>query len=144
MQKSIQSFFKKTNSVNTVNSAKDQEPVVDSENVKSVNSVNKNIDIETVIQFRPDKDYEFPRSTFGKRERRCQHQWFQDFSWLHYDAKIDKVFCYYCHSHEAKLTAEHNKDPAYISTGFGNWKKAPKKQMSCGFIDLSNRCSSMW
>ena len=22
--------------------------------------------------------------------------------------------------------AEHNKDPAYISTGFNNWKKAPK------------------
>jgi len=69
-------------------------------------------------------------------------RWFQDFPWLHYDAKIDKVFCYYCHSHEAKLTAEHNKDPAYISTGFGNWKKAPKcfkehEQSKCHVASLT-------
>lgn len=24
------------------------------------------------------------------------------------------------------MLAEHNKDPAYISIGFKNWKKAPK------------------
>ena len=38
----------------------------------------------------------------------------------------DSVFCYFCIKQQEKLLAENNKDPAYISTGFRNWKKAPK------------------
>ena len=38
----------------------------------------------------------------------------------------DCVLCFYCFTHEHQLTAEHNKEPAYISTGFRNWKKAPR------------------
>ena len=38
----------------------------------------------------------------------------------------ERVFCYYRMAHQEKLTAEHNKDPAYISTGFRSWKKVPK------------------
>ena len=44
----------------------------------------------------------------------------------YYDVEKDRVFCHFCTSHKDKLLAEHNKDPAYISTGFNNWKKAPK------------------
>lgn len=35
------------------------------------------------------------------------------------------VFGFYCMKHKTKLTAEKNEDPAYISVGFKNWKKAP-------------------
>ena len=38
----------------------------------------------------------------------------------------DCVLCFYCFTHEHQLTAEHNKEPAYISTGFRNSKKAPR------------------
>ena len=30
-----------------------------------------------------------------------------------------------CSKHKDKLTAEHNKEDAYVKTGFNNWKKAP-------------------
>ena len=37
-----------------------------------------------------------------------------------------EFFCHFCTSHEDKLLEEHNKDSAYTSTNFNNWKKAPK------------------
>ena len=36
------------------------------------------------------------------------------------------MFYYFCIKHQPKLSAEHNKDPAYVSTGYRNWKKTPK------------------
>ena len=36
------------------------------------------------------------------------------------------MFCYFCIKNQAKLSAEHNKDPPSISTGFRDWKKASK------------------
>ena len=36
------------------------------------------------------------------------------------------MFCYFSIKNQGKLSAKHNKDPAYVSTGFRNWKKAPK------------------
>ena len=77
-------------------------------------------------KFRPDKALQLPKSVFGKHERRCLQQWFEDFKWLCYDMQMDSVFCHYCITHQEKLTTEHNKDPAYLTTGFRNWKKALK------------------
>ena len=37
----------------------------------------------------------------------------------------EDAFCFYCMKHKSKLTAEKNKEPAYISVGFKNWKKTP-------------------
>ena len=37
--------------------------------------------------FHPTKDYAFPKSRFGNRDRSCQHQWFKDFPWLNYDER---------------------------------------------------------
>ena len=71
-----------------------------------------------------------------------QHHWFEDFKWLHYDMERDSVLCFCCSTHEHQLTAEHNKEPAYISTGFPNWKKAPRsfkehEQSKCHTAALS-------
>ena len=145
MQKSIQSFFKKSNATSSESShpvhSKQRDSVDneiydetvnnDNDSVNSVNTLNSEESAymetdKTIVQYRPNKEFKFPQSDIGKRKRRCQYQWFQDFSWLHYDVKKDCVFCFYCLTHESKLTAEHNKDPAYLSTGFRNWKKAPK------------------
>ena len=93
--------------------------IVNSSDFVNVNNVGK----DSFVQFRPDKSFKFPKTTIGNRNRRCQHQWFEDFKWLHYDMERDCVLCFYCFTHEYQLTAEHKKEPAYISTEFRNWKK---------------------
>ena len=137
MQKSIESFFKSTEP-SEQNPSKDSvicsvdshgPPVNNVNNKETVQNVNNNDEtVQNVNKdnhFRPGKSFQFPKSTFGKRERRCQQQWFEDFKLLHYDTEKDSVLCFYCHIHHPKLTAEHNKDPVFITTGFKNWKKAP-------------------
>ena len=137
--KSILSYYKKKSeqTVNTVNN-----DVVDSTVNKTVNidaketnnnqifdkgtanEIRRNTNLPT-NRYCPPKDFLFPKTTFGTRNRSCQHKWFETYPWLHYDIKQDCVFCFYCMKHESKLSAEKNKEPAYISTGFKNWKKAP-------------------
>ena len=74
----------------------------------------------------PSKDFMFPKTKFGSRNPRfCQHNWFDNYPWLHYDIEKDCVVCFYCMKNVSKLTAEKNKEPAYTSVGFKNWKKAP-------------------
>ena len=37
--------------------------------------------------FHPTREYVFPKSSIGKRDRSCQHNWFKDYPWLHYDER---------------------------------------------------------
>ena len=137
MSKSILSFFKKsdTNSGSNVESVNNPD---DASYVNSVNNINYN-DTHTSVNnnnsgpsfthsslYRPPKSYAFPKTALGNRERPCQYQWFEDNKWLHYDERKDCAFCCFCVKHQAKLSEEHNKDQAYVSTGFWNWKRAPK------------------
>ena len=127
MQKSIESFFKSTEP-SEQNSRKDSVICSVDSHGPPVNNVNNKETVQNVNKdnhFRLGKSFQFPKSTFGKRERRCQQQWFEDFKWLYYDPEKNSVLYFYCHIHHPKLTAEHNKDPAFITTGFKNWKKAP-------------------
>lgn len=39
------------------------------------------------LQFRPCDKFVFPKKKFGSRYRSCQHKWFVDYQWLHYDKK---------------------------------------------------------
>ena len=76
MQKSIESFFKSTEP-SEQNSSKD--PVICSVDSHGppVNNVNNKETVQNVNKdnhFRPGKSFQFPKSTFGKRERRCQQQ----------------------------------------------------------------------
>ena len=87
-----------SNDVNIVNVNNDFEEV---DAIKSVNRSDIVAPAENFIaHFRPEKSFEFPKSKFGNRDRRCQHQWFQDFKWLHYDVRRDCVFCFHCLTHE--------------------------------------------
>ena len=147
-------FFKKSdiNSGSNVESANNPD---DASYVNSVNNINHNDAHPSVNKnnsgpslthssiYRPPKSYAFPKTAIGNRERPCQYQWFEDYKWLHYDERKDCVFCYFCIKHQAKLSVEHNKDPAYISTGFRNWKKTPKcfkehEQSKCHTAALVN------
>ena len=81
---------------------------------------------EKIILYQPPNNFKFPKTLIGNRERQCHSQWFKNFQWLHYDIRKDSVFGYFCSLHKDKLLAENNKNLAYISTGFKNWKKAPE------------------
>ena len=94
-------------------------------NSSATSSVNLSPAQASFKKSHPPENFKFPKTKFGTRERQSHPQWFKKYDWLHYDAKNDCVFCFVCSTHENKLSAEHNKEPAYISTGFRNWKKAP-------------------
>ena len=113
-------------SVDSVNNKQIEDHVNTVDNENAINPHLGCTSASLIPQYHPQESFKFPKILIGKRERCCQHNWFKEFKWLLYDAKKDYVFCYYCMIHEGKLTAEHNKDPAYISNGFRNWKKAPK------------------
>ena len=52
--------------------------------------------------------------------------WFLEFRWLYYNEQNVSVFCFICVQQNAKLNlrAARNKELAFISEGFSNWKKA--------------------
>ena len=62
-------------------------------------------------------------------KRSFQKQWFDRWSWLHYDEDQDLAFCHTCivayqNNH---LQATHCLEQAFISKGFCNWKDATSK-----------------
>lgn len=57
-----------------------------------------------------------------------QQKWFQMFPWLQYSATLKGVLCFYCAKVFLKKSMLASKfDPAFVSTGFKNWKKAVEK-----------------
>ncbi|KAK0144413.1 hypothetical protein N1851_017197 [Merluccius polli] len=58
-----------------------------------------------------------------------QERWYKDFPWLHYDAVQKGVLCFYCmRVYQDKPTPFAVKsEPAFITSGFKNWKKAIEK-----------------
>ena len=78
------------------------------------------------------KSFIFPQREFGKTsivKRLFQRQWFERWSWLHYDDCRDLSFCFTCivayqNNH---LRSVANLGQSFISTGFSNWKDATAK-----------------
>ena len=77
--------------------------------------------------FQPDSKFQFPKRSFGQRERPAQLQWFEKFKWLHYDLQTDSVLRHLCHRptcfKEKKFKTGRKLDMVFIRTGFTNWKK---------------------
>ena len=48
------------------------------------------------------------------------------------------MFCYFCIKHRTKLSVEHNKHPAYVSTGFQNWKKVLRNTNRANFPKVAD------
>ena len=140
LNRSIKSFFSKrtftskaSNSIgitvgdDTVEpictSASSQEVLPSTDEVfstSSSSSTSKTIKPTKITRFRPNENFKFPGTKIGERRRRCQHQWFDDFKWLHYNNDKDSLLCTYCVNHFDKLTSENNKELAFISDGFRN------------------------
>ena len=81
---SIKSTSDLVHSVNKelINNVDNEDATTSNASVNSVNGPSPHIS-----QYRHDNKFQFPKSTIRKRERCCQHQWFEDFKWLHYDIK---------------------------------------------------------
>ena len=65
----------------------------------------------------------------GLRKRYFLVSWYKQFPWIHFYKSRMKVFCYYCKlSHDSNVGLVSSKaDPAFITTGFCNWKKGMEK-----------------
>ena len=67
----------------------------------------------------------FPPRTIGKQRQLFCSSWYQKYPWLHYQEANDSVLCFHCHVAERRhLPITLNKDLAFLSVGFSNWKKA--------------------
>ena len=77
-------------------------------------------------QFRPPKSFSFPKRKFGSTERSFRAEWYEQFSWLHYDVSKDAAFCFLCMQCEEqnKFLASTKREPAFISRGFTYWKES--------------------
>ena len=40
--------------------------------------------------------FKLPTRRYGARDRSCQHSWFKDFDFLHYDIVLNALFCHTC------------------------------------------------
>lgn len=74
--------------------------------------------------------FKFPKRTFGKKTpvyRSFQAQWFQKWSWLHYNETQDSALCHICvnASIENKISSGY-AETSFISKGYTNWKDAIK------------------
>ena len=59
---------------------------------------------------------------------RFQKKWFDSYRWLHYQPSRQGVLCWTCIKAEGMglLRSNSNKDPAFLSKSFKNWKKTTK------------------
>jgi len=68
----------------------------------------------------------------GKKGKtfRFQLSWYKTFPWLHHEADVNGVLCFYCtkaHDTHGTLAISKNADLAFSVNGFRNWKKAVEK-----------------
>ena len=78
-------------------------------------------------KFHSPKNFKFPKRKFGSQGavRLFHSEWCALYTWLHYDATSDAVFCHLCMTAEfEKFLASTKRDPAFISAGFTYWKEA--------------------
>ena len=64
----------------------------------------------------------FPQTLFGTQKRSFNSGWYNRFKWLEYDSQKDAAFCHSCRV--VSGTVNLNGEPAFIHSGYRNWKKA--------------------
>ena len=72
----------------------------------------------TTSPHQPGVEFKFPKRSFGKStitQRSFQAQWFQQWSFLHYDEHNDVVYCHTCAtSMKQKRMRSSKADPAFV------------------------------
>lgn len=76
--------------------------------------------------FHPPSNFKFKVTD----DRTCHSNWFQEWTWLHYDEEKDAVFCHICASAiQQKLMPlkEKKSKTNFIECGFRKWKNATEQ-----------------
>ena len=70
-----------------------------------------------------------PAQKLSTRTLYFQSKWYEDYEWIHYDPDLKAILCFHCSKASAMGITDltHCNDPAFISQGFKNWKKAIEK-----------------
>ncbi|XP_057798119.1 uncharacterized protein LOC131014237 [Salvia miltiorrhiza] len=75
--------------------------------------------------------HNFPFSTFGKKSRRFNSNWFSEYAnWLEYSISKDAAFCLCCYLFKSKSGEQANGD--FVGEGFRNWKKGKRLKEHVG------------
>ena len=69
------------------------------------------------------------KQVLKERTLTFQKSWYEKFPWLHVSMGTEGVLCFHCSKYfkAGKPAQAKSIDPAFISTGFYNWKKALEK-----------------
>ena len=71
------------------------------------------------------KSLVFPKRKCGIKDRCFQRDWFEKWSWLHYNELNDVAYCFTCTKViKEKKVKTGNIDACFVSSGFTNWKDA--------------------
>ena len=123
--KGIKNYFKPASEIVAKESNVETKIIAKETNMEqSQSSIAKGTSLVAEKPCQPSSSFSFPKTDFGKQNRSCQSQWFIKFSWLDYDEVNNSVACFICKKHLKNLEMEKNKEEAFLSTGFHNWKKA--------------------
>ena len=78
-------------------------------------------------------------------ERSFQPKWKQLYPWIGYNFDKDVVLCSYCAETEKRnyFGLSTKREPAFISKGFSNWKKALEKTQIHEGSDCHNEAKQM-
>ena len=68
---------------------------------------------------------EFPTRTFGSTKRSFHSTWYTTYTWLEHSQQKDAAFCFYCHLFKPPGPTV---DPAFVLSGFRDWKHACGKK----------------
>ena len=103
---------------------------------ESVSSQTGDEQIELELVEKPFQPHSgvFPKRQFGQKKleyRSFQPSWFNNklwCDWLHWESKNNRVYCFMCRNVHIlyKLTFSKNQDPAFVTSGFNNWKDATR------------------
>jgi len=54
-----------------------------------------------------------------------QASWYSKYPWLHFSVTLQRILCFYCS--RAPVSPDSHPEPAFITKGFRNWRKAIEK-----------------
>ena len=88
----------------------------------------QSLQCETSTPYHVDPS-EIPPQQLTKKTLLFQKSWYEKYPWLHYCTAKKAILCFYCSKVclSSSLPWAGNAEPAFISTGFSNWKKAVQR-----------------
>ncbi|PVH38689.1 hypothetical protein PAHAL_5G328300 [Panicum hallii] len=82
---------------------------------------------------RPQPGFSYPQTIIGKKPRRFNPDWFEQYDWLEYSEKVDKAFCLYCYLFRDCIDGQAGND-AFVTKGFSGWNNKPRLDTHVGGV----------